>query len=106
MLRAVLARKKGRLAATRIAVTVGKYFCLAFVIYGLLNMRFLLAFIGGYIYFAGQQEYRMVMMENQSSPFQGNREGRTDVEVSPPPYVEGGGGLNALTNKLRNLFRR
>ncbi len=105
VLRALIARKKGRLAATRIAVTVGKYFCIVFVIYGLLNMRFLLAFIGGYIYFAGQQEYRMVLMENQGIPFQGKREGRTDVEVSPPPYAESEGGLGSIKNKLRDLFR-
>jgi len=119
VLRATLAIKRSRVEATRIAAKVGKYFCGLFVWVGLFGLNFrllgfigpfernlMLAFIGIYIYRAGQMEYRMVMMENQSSPFQGNREGRTDVEVSPPPYVEGGGGLNALTNKLRNLFRR
>ncbi|MEN8255712.1 MAG: site-2 protease family protein [Verrucomicrobiota bacterium] len=104
VLRALLARKKGRLTATRIAVTVGKYFCLVFVIYGLLNMRFLLAFIGGYIYFAGQQEYRMVMMEQQANRFSGSRDGHIDVEVSPPPYANSGSG--SPLSKLRNLFRR
>lgn len=106
VLRAVLAHKKGRLNATRIAVTVGKYFCLIFVIYGLLNGQFFLAFIGGYIYFAGQQEYRMVRMENQTSPFQERNEEQIEVEVSLPPYAENKGWTGVLKGKMRTLFRR
>ncbi|NNJ71081.1 MAG: site-2 protease family protein [Kiritimatiellales bacterium] len=105
VLRALLASKKSRVEATRIAATIGKYFCIFFVVYGLVNMRFLLAFIGGYIYFAGQQEYRMVLMENQADRFSGYREGQIDVEVSPPPYAGHASKTESLTEKLRRLFR-
>ncbi|MEN7973411.1 MAG: site-2 protease family protein [Verrucomicrobiota bacterium] len=106
VLRALLSKKKGRLAATRIAATIGKYFCAFFVIYGLIKMRFFLAFIGGYIYFAGQQEYRMVMIEHQADRFSGHSEGHIDVEVSPPPYATGGNSTESLMEKLRKLFHR
>lgn len=117
VLRAALTLKKGRLEATRIAATVGKYFCGLFVLVGLFGLRsqwfgfigpyepnFVLAFIGIYIYRAGQMEYRMVMMEHQASPFSGYREGQIEVEVSPPPYANSGSG--SVLEKLRGLFRR
>jgi len=107
VLRAVLATKKSRMEATRIAATIGKYFCIFFVIYGLLKMNLFLAFIGGYIYFAGQAEYRQVVLEHQANHFSGFREGKIDVEVSPPPYASGGGSHSIpLTERLRRLFRR
>ncbi len=117
VLRATLTPKKGRLEATRIASTVGKYFCGLFVLVGLFGLRvqllgfigplepnFMLAFIGFYIYRAGQMEYRMVMMEHQADPFGGSRDGQIDVEVSPPPYANSKSGSPLA--KLRNLFRR
>ncbi len=106
VLRALLVKKRGRLGATRIAATVGKYICIFFVVYGLLNMRLMLAFIGGYIYFAGQQELRMVMMEHQAERVRGFDADRINVEVSPPPYASGGGSAESLVEKLRRLFRR
>ncbi len=106
VLRALLTSKKGRLEATRIAVTIGKYFCIFFVIYGLLKMRLFLAFIGGYIYFAGQMEYKMVLMEHQADHYSGHREGKIDVEVGPPPYAGSKHGFGSIEDKLRNLFRR
>ncbi len=117
VLRAALTVKKGRLEATRIAATVGKYFCGLFVIVGLLGLpvqllgvigpyepNFMLAFIGFYIYRAGQQEYRMVMMEHQAQHFSGHQESRIDVEVSPPPYAER--KEKPVMDRIRNLFRR
>jgi len=106
VLRAVLATKKSRVEATRVAATIGKYFCIFFVVYGLLNRQFILAFIGVYIYFAGQQEYRQVMMEHQASHFSGFQDGNFDVEVSPPPYAAGGGSSGSAMDRLRRLFRR
>lgn len=116
VLRAALAIKKSRVEATRIAATVGKYFCGLFIIVGLFGMpyrimgligpfesNFMLAFIGFYIYRAGQMEYRMVMLEHQANPFSGYREGQIDVEVSPPPYAHSESG--SIGAKLRNLFR-
>ncbi len=105
VLRAFLARKKSRVDATRIAATVGKYFCAFFVVYGLLKLNLLLAFIGGYIYFAGQAEYRQVLLEHQASHFSGHSESSIDVEVSPPPYAGGGGTNESLLDKLKRLFR-
>ena len=111
--------KKGRAEATRVAATVGKYFCGAFVWIGLFGLNFqllgfigpfdrhlMLAFIGIYIYRAGQMEYRMILMENQENRFSGQREEHLNVEVSPPPYAESEGNLDSLKDKLRNLFRR
>ena len=120
VLRAALTLKNGRVEATRMAATTGKYFCGLFVLIGLFGMRFrllgligpfepnfMLAFIGGYIYFAGQSEYRMVLMEHQAERFSGTRDSSDiDVEVSPPPYASGGTDSNSLADKLKKLFRR
>ena len=118
VLRAALTIKKGRTEATRIAATVGKYFCVIFVWVGLFGMKFkllgligpldrnfVLAFIGFYIWQAGQKEYQMVMMENQASPFtKKQQEEPIDFEVSPPPYAASD-TKETLAEKLRNLFK-
>lgn len=104
VLRALLAIKKNRVEATRIAVSVGKYFCLFFIIFGLLRANFLLAFIGGYIYFAGQAEYRQVRLEHQAIHFSGFRENHLEVDVSPPPYATSGKS-GSIMDRLRKLFR-
>jgi Zn-dependent protease len=106
ILRAFLASRKGRLEATRLSVQIGKYFCILFVVFGLLRFQLLLAFIGFYIYQAGQMEYRMVLMEHQANHFSGFREGNLEVEVSPPPYASNGKQVGSLAEKLRGLFRR
>lgn len=105
VLRAAFALKKSRLDATRLAIKIGKYFCIVFVVYGLFSFNLFLALIGGYIYMAGQQELRMVMMEHQANHFSGFRDGQIDVEVSPPPYARGGDALNPLIERLKKLFR-
>ena len=107
VLRAAFMLKKNRLEATRLAVSIGKYFCILFVIIGLWNVHLILAAIGIYIYFAGQQELRMVMMEHQASHFSGFREGNIDVEVSPPPYARGGSEpADSVLEQFKKLFRR
>lgn len=120
VLRAALTIKKGRVEATRIAATVGKYFCGLFVLVGLFGFRgqlfgvigpfepnFMLAFIGFYIYRAGQMEYRMVMMEHTvGNRYAGIREENIEVVVSPPPYAQSESGPGAFKQKLRDLFRR
>ena len=117
--RAVLSIKKSRLEATRIAATVGKYFCGLFILVGIFGLKYrlfgvigpikpniMLAFIGFYIYRAGQMEYRMLQMENQAYHARSQNAEISDVEVSPPPYAESGTGMNTLKKKLRSLFRR
>lgn len=118
VLRAMLSRKKSRVEATRIAATVGKYFCIFFVVVGLFGLplpfagitlrpNLMLAFIGGYIYFAGQTEYRQVLIQHQARHFSGVREEKIEVEVSPPPYsAERGSNRNPLMERLQKLFRR
>lgn len=111
VLRAALASRKGRLEATRIAATVGKYFCILFVVVGIFGLgpfrsNWFLAFIGFYIYQAGQQEYRMVRMQHQAARSGGWFENEMDVEVSPPPYATKGNADGSITEKLRNLFGR
>ncbi len=118
VLRAALTIKKGRVNATRIAATVGKYFCILFVVIGIFGLRtrilgligpfehnYILAFIGFYIYRAGQVEYRQVLLEHQAQPFSGFSDSNINVEVSPPPYATGGQS-GTVMEKLRKLFRR
>lgn len=104
VLRAAIATKKSKVDATRLAVTIGKYFCILFVVFGLLNFNLILALIGGYIYMAGQQELRMVQMQHQAARFSGFRDGNINVEVSPPPYARGG-SAESIFDRLKNLFR-
>jgi Zn-dependent protease len=117
--RAILTVKKGRLAATRIAASVGKYFCGLFVLVGLFGFPYqpfgvigpfdrniMLAFIGFYIYRAGQMEYQMARMEHQASHYSGDLKEDIGVEVSPPPYADSGHKNGSLAEKLRKLFRR
>jgi len=116
--RAALTIKKGRLKATRVAATVGKYFCGLFVWVGLFGLKiqllgfigpfdrnYVLAFIGFYIWKAGQQEYRMVILENGPDQFARQQEAQTDFEVSPPPYAANSNNHKSLAEKLRKLFR-
>ena len=119
VLRAALSIKNGRLSATRKATQVGKYFCGLFVIVGVFGMPFqllgmigpfrpslMLAFIGGYIFMAGKQELRMVMMEHQANGFQGfsRADEHIEVEVSPPPYAHGGSSSESVVERLKKIF--
>ncbi len=116
VLRAALTLGKGRVEATRMAATLGKYFCILFVLVGLFGLpvrlfgllgplrpNLMLAFIGVYIYMVGQQEYRLVLLEHQASHFTGHRDGQLEMEVGPPPYAAQPGG--SLMDRLRGLFR-
>lgn len=119
VLRAALSIKKGRLEATRIAATIGKYFCGLFVVVGLFGFPYqplgfigpyqpsiMLVFIGFYIYRVGQMEYRMVRTEHQANHYSGHSKEDIDVEVSPPPYADSEHGFSGIAEKLRKLFRR
>jgi Zn-dependent protease len=117
VLRALVTLRTGRLEATRIAAVTGKYFCGLFILIGLFGLpvrilgligpfhsNFMLAFIGFYIYSAGQQEYRAVQMEHQARHFSGGQNDQIHVEVSPPPYARGN-DAESILDKLRRLFR-
>lgn len=118
VLRAALSLRNGRVEATRVAVQVGKYFCGFFVIAGLFGLPFrigmfgpgrdlMLAFIGGFIYMAGQQELRRLVMEQGSAFRPTPSRGGDDIDVSPPPYAAGGSNpFDEFKEKLRALFRR
>jgi len=96
--RAILSKRKGRLEATRIAATWGKYICIIFVLYGIFSPSVALIFIGIYLYFAGQTEYRLIKMEYQTDPF-GTPDDLPGIEVSPPPYAKN------FEKKWKDLFR-
>ncbi|TAN37342.1 MAG: hypothetical protein EPN23_05780 [Verrucomicrobia bacterium] len=98
ILRAMLARRKGRLAATRMAARLGKIIA---IVLGLLGWHYgnpLLVVIAVFIYFAAGAEYRMVLMQEMSRqappiwPWIWNQSPPTpppdenDVVVSPPPF--------------------
>lgn len=109
--RALLTKKKGRLEATRIAAQMAKKIFIILVLAGIFIFQSFLSTvmmvaIGIYLFQAGQMEYRMVLMENQTDRFSESREGHIDVEVSPPPYSTSSEGWTTLKDKLSNLFRR
>ena len=116
ILRAALSRRKGRLAATRIAARLGK---LLAIVMGILGWHYgapMLVVIAVFIFFSARAEYRQVLMqEMQHQPppiFQwmwssapqrprptppptastGN-----DVVVSPPPWERKGGTRTDVT---------
>ena len=103
--RAILAKKKGRLEATRIAANWGKYICIIFVLYGIFSPRngifsprnIALTFIGIFLYFAGRAEYRMIQKEYKADPF-GTTGDLPGIEVSPPPYKK------SFEKKWKDLF--
>ncbi|NLX25591.1 MAG: site-2 protease family protein [Lentisphaerae bacterium] len=106
VLRAALCMKKSRVQATRIAAKVAKYFCLIFVIYGILKLELVLIFIGFYIYAMGRNEYRQVLLEHQADHFSGFRENHIDIKVSPPPYASRTSQTDSILDKLKKRFRK
>lgn len=118
ILRAFLTTKKGRLQATKTAVTLGKVLCALFILVGLFGLKVrlfgfigplsrnpILALIGIYMLRAGQAEYRMVQMEYQANRRNGFQNGEIEVEVSPPPYAQNENPLQSWTEKISRLFK-
>lgn len=60
ILRSLLSMRMPRDRATRIAAGVGRFFSIAFVVFGLMNGQPFLALIGVFIYFAAGAETKMV----------------------------------------------
>ncbi len=60
ILRSLLSMRMPRDKATRIAAAVGRFFSIAFVVFGLMNGQPFLALIGVFIYFAAGAETKMV----------------------------------------------
>jgi len=63
ILRALLSLKLGRMKSTQIASVIGRMFALFFIGYGLYIEHYVLAFIGGFIFFMATSENRQVKME-------------------------------------------
>lgn len=99
--RAWMTPRIGRLAATRIAVRVGRFMAIVFGIFALVNGSLLTVAVAIFIYLAAGAELRMVQMQEAMRRFQGGafgtrraefvwpfdeREEEDMVIVSPPPY--------------------
>jgi Zn-dependent protease len=63
VLRAALAMVTGRLKATEIAATLGVVLAIGFMIFGIFRGQPMLALVGLFVLFAGQQELAMVRMQ-------------------------------------------
>ena len=111
VLRALLARRMGRLRATYIASRIGRFIAIAMGIYGLIRGRIMLMLIAYFVFTSADNEYRMVQFEEGGfwgrgrggfggfggfrgfgDFFGGGRRDRDygdsddDIRVSPPPY--------------------
>jgi len=64
ILRALLSFNFGRKKSTKIASTIGKLFAIFFMIFGLYISHFVLAIIGGFIFFMATSEYKQVALED------------------------------------------
>lgn len=120
VLRAGLTPFTGRLKATRIAVGIGKFAAFSFGIWGIMQGEFILIAIGIFIYFAANQEYRMVLMQERGRPFgfwdwvrtasgqQGPVEevDEDQVIISPPPYKRGPASRSKLSEDTHDPFDR
>ncbi len=67
ILRALLSFKLSRTRSTMIASTIGKIFALFFIGYGLYIGHYVLAFIGGFIFYMATTENKQVRMEESLS---------------------------------------
>lgn len=111
VLRAGLTPWLGRLKATRIAASIGKFAALVFAFLGIRYGEFIFIAIAIFIYFAASQEYRMVLMQERGRRFgiwdwinqaagrpQPPRADEDDqVLISPPPYEKGPSSRSRLT---------
>lgn len=64
ILRALLSFKLGRTRSTQIASLIGRGFALFFIAYGLFIEHYVLAFIGGFVFFMAASENKQVKMED------------------------------------------
>jgi len=69
ILRALIARKKTAIEATRIAAGIGKSFAFFFGIIGLISGNFFLLFIAFFIFIGASQEYQSNLLKNVLSGF-------------------------------------
>jgi hypothetical protein len=117
--RSLLARKVGRLNATRKAAQLGKIIAILFGIYALAHMAIILIAIAFFVYIMAENEYRMVQIQERRRqagwgiwpPFQDRRD--TDdgeVFIGPPPYEKGPGTRTGMKQDekdgpFRSFFR-
>lgn len=112
ILRSLLAKRMGRLRATRLAATFGKVFAVLFVFLGFTYLKsWTLVLIGFFIYWAAGAEYRSVLAQEMGplgsvlnfwgpsgfgQPPPLPEEDRENVIISPPPYERGRGSKSQL----------
>ncbi len=119
VLRAALTPFMGRLKATQVAASIGKFAALCFGVWGLLELRFILVAIAIFIYFAATNEYRMVLMQERGRQFgfwdwvraasgqrppAGDPGGEDEVIISPPPYERGPSERSRLSEDTESPF--
>jgi Zn-dependent protease len=88
ILRALLARRLGRLRATFIASRVGRILAVLIGIAGLFPLDIFRLLIAVFIFQAAEAEYRMVLMEERKPFFRGAPP-EDQAYISPPPYRRG-----------------
>jgi Zn-dependent protease/predicted transcriptional regulator len=63
VLRSLLSMRIGRLKATRIATFIGQGIAIGLAVYGAINLSFITAFIGIFVFVSAAQEYKMVRFD-------------------------------------------
>jgi Zn-dependent protease len=84
ILRAWLARRRGLVGATDLAVKVGRVVCVALAVVGLATGSFQLVLIAGLLWLMGGAERTMARMRGDRGAWSGERPLITDVEYVPP----------------------
>ena len=96
ILRALLAKRMGRLRATFIAARIGKLLAFVLGLLALMHGNFLLLAVAAFVFFAGAREYHMARIQHVmgldggfgDDPAQAPFDDGTTVIVSPPPYEQ------------------
>lgn len=88
ILRALLAPRRGLVAATDIAVKIGRYACIALGVYGLLSANYQLAIIALVLWSMGRAEQMAVRMRGAWDQWRrpGGRQVAEQVEYLPPGH--------------------
>jgi Zn-dependent protease len=90
ILRALLARRRGLVAATELAVTVGRVVCVAMAVVGLLSGSFQLMLVAAVLWMMGGAERSAARMRGDRDGWRGDGGQRPlQVEYEPPSRMTG-----------------